>query len=94
MFKGRCHFILDNLDPSPVADDVAAGFDGFAFADFHADRRVEFQGPAARRRFGVAEHDADFFTELVDEDDHGLRFRMIPVNLRRAWLMRRAWRPT
>ena len=61
VFERRCHFILDDFDPRPVADDVATGFDGFALADFHADRRVELQGPAACRRFGIAEHDADIF---------------------------------
>ena len=71
MLERRSHFVLDDFDPRPVADDIATGLDGFALADFHADRSVEFQGPAASRRFRVAEHDADFFAELVDEDDDG-----------------------
>ena len=36
--------------------------------------RVELEGPAARRRFGAAEHHADLLADLVDEDHRGARF--------------------
>ena len=35
---------------------------------------VELQRPAARGRLRVAEHDADLFPDLVDEDQAGLGF--------------------
>ena len=37
-------------------------------ADVEAHARVKFQRLAAGRRFGIAEHDADFFAQLVGEN--------------------------
>src|SRR3954462_3129674 len=39
-------------------------------ADVDADGSVELEGAAAGGGFGVAEHHANFFADLVDED-HG-----------------------
>ena len=39
-----------------------------------AHRAVKFQCVAAGGRFGIAEHHADLHTDLVDEDDCGVRF--------------------
>jgi len=44
-------------------------------ADVDAYRRVELQRAAARGCLRVAEHDADLFAELVDEDERRFRFR-------------------
>ena len=64
-------------------------------ADVDADGAVELQGVAAGRGLGVAEHHADLLADLVDEDDARCgSWRCAPVSLRRAWLIRRAWRPT
>ena len=46
-----------------------------AMPDIDAHRRVELERAAAGRRFRVAEHDADFFAELIDEDEARFRFR-------------------
>ena len=41
-------------------------------ADVDAAGAVKLQSAATGRRFGAAEHDADFFADLIDEDDRGL----------------------
>src|ERR1700761_5030140 len=42
-------------------------------ADVETHRGVEFQRIAARRRLRVAEHDADFHADLVDEQHDAVR---------------------
>ncbi len=52
-----------------VSDNIISGLDRFSATDINADGRIEFQGAAARRRLRIAEHDADFFAKLIDEND-------------------------
>jgi len=69
---GRGHLVFDDLHFGAVAGDGAiAGFDGTDAADVEAHGGVEFEGLTAWGGFGVAEHDADFFTNLVGEDGAG-----------------------
>src|SRR5437588_2037945 len=64
----RRHFVLHNLDPRAASHHGVAVLDAGDAANVHADRRVEFQRPPARRGFRVAEHHADLLAQLVDED--------------------------
>ena len=64
-------------------------------AHVQAHGGVELQRAAAGGGLWVAVHHADLLAQLVDEDGHGTWILLItPVSLRRAWLIRRACRPT
>src|SRR5882762_7239902 len=71
----RRDLVLYDLDARSAADHHIAVLDARDAADVHAHRRVELQRAAASGRFGVAEHDADLFAQLVDEDQAALRLR-------------------
>ena len=71
--EGRGDLVLDDLDLGSRADDRVAVLERGDPADVDPDRRVELQRPAARRRLGVAEQDADLLADLVDEDQAGAR---------------------
>src|SRR5579863_5251491 len=68
------HFVLDDLDFGAGADHLVAFLDGGDAADVDANGGVELEGAAAGGGFGIAEHDTDFFADLVDEDQCGARF--------------------
>src|SRR5580692_5014700 len=68
-------FILDDFDARARSDAVLADLDRFELANVEPNGCIEFQRAAARRRFGISEHDADLFAELVDEDHHGFAAR-------------------
>ena len=70
--RGR-HFVFHHLDAHLVADGRVAVFEGRHLADVEAHAGVELQGVAAGCCFGVAEHDANFFAQLVDEDARRVR---------------------
>ena len=70
--EGGRHLVLDHLDLGAVSGyGAVAGLDLADAADVHAHGSVEFQGASAGSGFRVAEHDADFFTDLVGEDADG-----------------------
>src|SRR5688572_5433724 len=71
----RRHLVLHDLDARAAADHLVAVLDAGDAPDVDAHRRVELQRAAARGRFGIAEHDADLFTQLVDEDERRFRLR-------------------
>src|SRR6185295_4045109 len=62
-------------------------------ANVDAHGSIEFQRIAAGRGFRVAEHDADFHADLVDENDQRIERLILAVSLRSAWDIRRACRP-
>ena len=66
----RCDLVLDDLDTHTVADDLAALFERLDTAYIHTDGRVKLQCTATGCNLRIAEHDTDFFTQLVDKD-HG-----------------------
>ena len=72
-FERRRNLVLHNLCTRPVTNDLAAVLDGLSAADVDADRGVKFQRVTAGRRLGVAVHDADLHTKLVDENDNAVR---------------------
>src|SRR6185436_5288794 len=73
--EGRGDLILDDLHARAPADDDVAVLDAGDAADVDADRGIELQRAAAGGRFRVAEHDADFLAQLVDEHEARLRLR-------------------
>ena len=54
---------------------IVSALDAGDAADIHANRGVEFQRSTASCCLGIAEHDADFFADLVDEDRAGVAAR-------------------
>ena len=68
LLKRRSYFVFDYLDTGTGTDDIIAVLDGFHLPYFHADGRIEFQRTAAGGGFRVAEHNAHFFTNLIDKD--------------------------
>ena len=73
--KRRGDFVFDDLDFCAVADDFARRvFDLPDSADIDAHGGEEFEGASAGGRFGVAEHNADFFADLVGEDANARGF--------------------
>src|SRR4029079_10709226 len=67
--------VLDHAGAGAGADGDLAFLDGLGAADVDADGGVELEGAAAGGGFGVAEHDADLFANLVDEDHRRFTLR-------------------
>src|SRR5215207_1964866 len=55
----RCHLVLDDLDPDPVADRLRPLLQGLDPADVEALRGIELQRPPAGLGLRRAEHDAN-----------------------------------
>src|SRR5689334_5753938 len=69
----RRDLVLHYLDLGAVSDHALAIFDGRDAADVEPHRRVKLQRAAAGGGFRIAEHDADLFANLIDEDQAGPR---------------------
>src|SRR6478736_6222803 len=69
--EGGGHLVLGHLHLHPRAGHLLAVLDGGDAPDVDAHRGVELEGPAAGRGLRAAEHDADLFADLVDEDQGG-----------------------
>ena len=67
--------IFHDFDFRAAADHLVAILDGGDAPHIRANRRVELQRATAGCRFRIAEHDADLFANLVDEDEAGFGFR-------------------
>ena len=65
--EGRRNLVFDHLDLGTVAHDHVARLELLAAADIQTDGGIELQRLAAGGGFGVAEHHADLFAQLVDE---------------------------
>ena len=72
--EGGRNLILNDLDPSAIANIGIAVFNAGDAANIDAHRRIEGQGPTAGRRLRTTEHDTDLFSQLVDKDDDGFGF--------------------
>src|SRR6059036_1787363 len=70
----RRNFVLDDFHFGPASDNIIAILDGSDSPHVRAHRYIEFQGTAAGGCFRVAEHDADLFANLIDEDQACFRF--------------------
>src|SRR5271155_3198538 len=73
--EGRRHFVFHDFDLGSIAGDNLAVLDRGDAADVGAHARVELQGAAAGGGFRIAEHHADLFADLVDENQTGIRLR-------------------
>ena len=71
--KGDAHLVLDDLDLHARPDHGLAFLERRDPADVDRGTSVELERPAAGGRLGAAEHDADLFADLVDEDQARLR---------------------
>ncbi len=72
--NGGATLFFTTFDADALADDIFAIFQLTDAADVDAAGGIKLQGAATRRGFGAAEHDADFFADLVDEDHTGFAF--------------------
>ena len=66
--NGGATLFLTTLTRHAVADGLGALLERLDAADVEPHRRVELERPAARRRLGRTEHDADLLAQLVGED--------------------------
>ena len=66
--------VLDNLDPGLGTQDAFAILDVCQASDVEPDAAIELQGIAASGRLRVAEQDAEFLPQLIDEDAAGACF--------------------
>src|SRR5690625_2400162 len=69
----RCHFVLHHFNARAVTDNLGSVLNRTNSADIHSNRRIELQRAAAGGRLGATEHHTDLLTDLVDEDEDGLR---------------------
>src|ERR1700733_2096039 len=72
--EGGGDLVLDDLDLGAGAGDDVALLDSSDAADIDANRGVELERAAAGGGLRIAEHDADLFADLVDEDKRRARF--------------------
>src|SRR5690554_1233081 len=68
LFERRRYLVLDDFYAGFVTDHFVTVFDSADAADVQAYGGVEFQSVTTGGGFRAAEHDADFHTDLVDED--------------------------
>ena len=87
--KRRRHFVLDNFDPRLAADNVIFVLNRPDPPDVHTNGRIKLQRVTARCRFRIAEHHADFHTDLVNKDNQ----RIGAGNRRRQLAQRLAHQP-
>src|SRR5258708_28128141 len=70
----RGHFVLHDFGAGTRADHSIAFVDGLNAANIDAHRSVELQCAVRGGGFRIAEHHANLFADLVDEDQAGLGF--------------------
>src|SRR5439155_4199819 len=68
----RRDLVLRHLYADTVANRLDALLERLDSPDVESHRGVELQRPAARRRLGIPEHDADLLAQLVREDADGV----------------------
>ena len=70
--EGGSELVFHDLGAGAVAHYIRAVLDRVALSDLYPHARIKFERSAARGRFGIAEHDAHLFAQLIDEDYAGL----------------------
>src|ERR1700690_2460342 len=71
----RGDFVLHDFGAGARANDAVTFLDGLNATNVYADRGIKLQGAAAGGGLRIAEHNADFFANLVDENQAGARLR-------------------
>src|ERR1051326_3338343 len=71
----RSNFVLNDLRLRPAADNFLTVLDRGDSSHIDPNRGVKLQRAAAGSRLRISEHDANFFTDLVDEHQACLGFR-------------------
>src|SRR5438552_15570524 len=69
--EGGGSLVLDDFNFGARTDHAVALFDGGDAADIHAHTGVKLEGTATGGGLRIAEHDADLFADLIDEDQTG-----------------------
>ena len=70
-------FVKDAVDAGVdalIANDIGSILNSITLTYIHANSSVKFKRFTARRNFGVAVYNADFFAQLVDKNDNTIRF--------------------
>ena len=67
--EGRGNLVLDHLDFCTVTDRLIAILQSRPAPHFQPDGSIEFQSAASGGCLRVAEHHADLFAKLIDEDE-------------------------
>src|SRR5690606_32057896 len=72
LFEWRRDLVFDHFDTCFVTDNLVAFFDGADTTNIEANRGIEFKRVTAGRGFRATEHDHDFHSDLVNENDHAI----------------------
>ena len=82
----RRHFVLHHFAARPRTHHFVAFLDRLHAPDVHAHRRIKLERAPARGGLWIAEHHANLFANLVDENQAGARLRnngrQLPQSLR------------
>src|SRR5437867_7453381 len=70
----RSDLVFDDLHFGAASNHFVSIFNGSDSPHIHSNRRIKFQRAAPGSRFGITEHDTDFFADLVDKDEAGSGF--------------------
>src|SRR5271165_420678 len=70
--EGRGHFVLNDFGAGARTDHLVAFLDGLNAANVHAHGSIKLQRASARGSLRIAEHYANLFADLVDEDEAGV----------------------
>src|SRR3989338_2469368 len=73
--KRRGNLVLHHLYSDTAAHHLITLLNLGDATDIEAHACIKLQGFAARRRFGISEHDADLHADLIDENDNRLATR-------------------
>src|SRR5271170_5300803 len=73
--EGGGYLVFHDFDFGARTSHDVAIFDRGNAANVNAHRRVELQGTATGRGLGIAEHHADLFADLVNENQTSARLR-------------------
>ncbi len=71
LLEGRRHLVLHHFHPGPVSHGFRSLFQCLDATNIEANRGVELERLTAGGGLGAAEEDANFLSQLVDEDDGG-----------------------
>ena len=74
LFERRSDFIFNNFNASTATNHIVTVFQSIHSTHVNTNSRIELQRTTTGSSFRVAEHNANFFTNLVDENSSAFRF--------------------